>query len=824
MPSDGDLLEARGSRPRATNTRLPPLGFWSYSRRDDELSLGRLSSLRSLLMQELQQQYGRDSIRLFQDLTTIPHGSAWEREIRRAIDQSTFLIAIITPNFVQSEWCSREIRLFLEREKQLASRYPELPDRGRIFPILFIDVEDVEPDDVVAFSALKDLQWFDFRRFRHRSYEEAAVREAVSELASSIRDLLKLRVAPAPEPSLPVGRLQQVEEDAKAAGPETAAQIPSSAEAEPEAVSDSSPEPTHVPAGPEPEAEGVADPPRDEVSASAATEPEGAVPLEPRETSLSPLLEPQQAPAAESPTQPPSPAPVQPGPEGEKTAPPAPGEIGKERSAAEVSARPIEIGDLLNHIFEVKRFIKAGGIGQVFEGCNAITGERVAIKALLPALASDPKVIAMFQREAITLTRLHHEALVQYRVLAREPQLGVLYIVTEYIEGVDLSEALGRVDRSSASLRRLLGRLASGLGAAHRLGAIHRDISPDNVMLPEGDLDQAKIIDFGIAKDLGGALPTIIGKGFAGKLSFVAPEQFGDYSGEIGTWTDVYSLGLLILSVAKGEKVDMAGSVSDAIRKRRQGPDLSAAPEDLRPLLADMLRPDPAERLPTMEAVLERLEAPPARRRRLAKKRAEATPAPAAPEIEETTGLIASFEAGPEPTVIAIDAAPPWEPEPAFADDEDGVASRPWYARAPAFGIVAAGLVLIAFFVWLNRTPPAPVEPVPSGTATAAAESVTAPVAAEPSWLFDRHWGIIDSENRTAPCQDPWRFSRRGNRILAVRIHAAPRARPETETILGAMSEREIRTDENLYQRNGQNVRVTLRTHPNAPYEMMPCV
>ena len=54
---------------------------------------------------------------------------------------------------------------------------------------------------------------------------------------------------------------------------------------------------------------------------------------------------------------------------------------------------------------------------------------------MLPALAADPNVMAMFRKEARTLTRLSHPALVQYRVLAQEPQLGVLYIVTEFIEG-----------------------------------------------------------------------------------------------------------------------------------------------------------------------------------------------------------------------------------------------------------------------------------------------------------------------------------------------------------------------------------------------------
>jgi hypothetical protein len=474
-----------------TTIRLPPVGFWSYARQDDELSQGKLSGLRAIILSELQQQHGRDQIRIFQDANTIAHGAAWEKEIRAALGASTFFIPVVTPNFIQSEWCCREVRLFLEREAELRALHPELPERSRIFPLHFIGIEDVEPADPIALEALLSLQWFDFRRLRHKSFDDFSVGEALADFAASMRDLLKGKV-PAPADG------------------------------------------SNVTAG----------------------------------TTIG---------------------------------------AGKNRAQSDTAPRQVEVGDVLNHMFKVTRFIKAGGMGQVFEGENIKTGERLAIKTLLPALAADPKVIGMMEREALTLTKLRHEALVQYRVMAEEPELGILYIVTEYIDGVDLGEALDRVDRSPEELGRLLGRLAAGLAAAHARGAIHRDISPDNVMLPAMDLHQAKIIDFGIAKDLGGHLPTLIGHGFAGKLNFVAPEQLGEYGGEVGSWTDVYSLALVILSVAKGEKVDMAGSFADALLKRRDGPDLKDAPEKLRPLLAEMLRPDPAERLRTMEDVLARL-------------------------------------------------------------------------------------------------------------------------------------------------------------------------------------------------------------------------
>lgn len=271
-------------------------------------------------------------------------------------------------------------------------------------------------------------------------------------------------------------------------------------------------------------------------------------------------------------------------------------------------ARAIQVGDCLNHIFEVKRFLARGGMGEVFEGCNVNTDEKVAIKVMLPALAADEKVVAMFRKEARTLTKLNHEALVSYRVLAQEPQLGALYIVTEFIEGVELGEMLGKVERTPEELAGLLRRLASGLGAAHKLGAIHRDMSPDNVLLPGGDVHLAKIIDFGIAKDLDASSATIVGDGFAGKLNYVAPEQLGDYGREVGPWTDVYSLALVILAVANGKNVNMSGSLVDAIDKRRKGPDISAVPPSLAPVIEAMLRPDPKDRLRSMDEVIAMLE------------------------------------------------------------------------------------------------------------------------------------------------------------------------------------------------------------------------
>jgi hypothetical protein len=355
------------------------------------------------------------------------------------------------------------------------------------------------------------------------------------------------------------------------------------------------------------------------------------------------------------PDTPPAP-PVEPAPPAEPAAPPAEPTAATQAFEPRKDAIGIKVGDVLNHIFEVKRFLARGGMGEVFEGCNVHTDEKVAIKVMLPALASDEKVIAMFRKEAKTLTKLNHPALTEYRVLAQEPDLHVLYIVTDFIEGTNLGASLGTLKPTPDELAGLLRQLAGGLGAAHRLGAVHRDMSPDNVLLEDDNIHTPKIIDFGIAKDLDASSATIVGDGFAGKLNYVAPEQLGDFGREIGPWTDVYSLALVILAVAQGRNVDLSGSLVDAIDKRRRGPDISAIPDDLKSLIEAMLRPDPKMRLRSMDEVLAMLGGAPV----------------------------------PGPTTVRESLPPPPPPEGGDA----GITSAPSGGGAPV-GLIVGGLIAL---------------------------------------------------------------------------------------------------------------------------------
>ncbi len=116
--------------------RLQPIGFWSYTPQEDDVSPKRLSWQLSLVMSELQHQYGRETVKIFQDVAAILPGTQWEDEIRNALGKSAFLIPIVTPAFIESEWCSKEIAVFLDREKEIWRDFPDLAGKRRIFPTL----------------------------------------------------------------------------------------------------------------------------------------------------------------------------------------------------------------------------------------------------------------------------------------------------------------------------------------------------------------------------------------------------------------------------------------------------------------------------------------------------------------------------------------------------------------------------------------------------------------------------------------------------------------------------------------------------------------
>jgi hypothetical protein len=180
-------------------TDLPELvGFFSYSREDDDDAAGRLTALRDAIQRELRGQLGRTrrQLRLWQDKEAIVPGQLWQKEIKVAIEEAVFFIPIITPTVVNSSYCRSEFEFFLEQERML-----ERSDL--VFPILYIRVPELEQEsrwrDHPVLSVIGQRQWVDWRQLRLLPVEDLAVRRAIEVFCSKIIETLGRPMAPPKE-------------------------------------------------------------------------------------------------------------------------------------------------------------------------------------------------------------------------------------------------------------------------------------------------------------------------------------------------------------------------------------------------------------------------------------------------------------------------------------------------------------------------------------------------------------------------------------------------------------------------------------------------
>ena len=169
---------------------IPELvGFFSYSRDDDQGSRGALSALRDAIQTELSAQLGRTrtDFRLWQDKSAISLGTLWEKQISRGIDQSVFFIPIITPRAVRSQHCACEFQAFLARETEL----------GRddlVFPILYIPVPALEDEklwrDEPILRIVATRQYLDWRELRHHDPRSIEVQQKLEWYCRGITNAL----------------------------------------------------------------------------------------------------------------------------------------------------------------------------------------------------------------------------------------------------------------------------------------------------------------------------------------------------------------------------------------------------------------------------------------------------------------------------------------------------------------------------------------------------------------------------------------------------------------------------------------------------------
>jgi tetratricopeptide (TPR) repeat protein len=197
--------------------------------------------------------------------------------------------------------------------------------------------------------------------------------------------------------------------------------------------------------------------------------------------------------------------------------------------------------------FEIERLAGSGGMGKVYRAHDRWTGQPVALKVLQSDGAAE---IERFAREAEVLAGLAHPAIVRFVAHGQTPE-GEPYLAIEWLEGEDLGARLKRKGLTIAETMALGVRVADGLGAAHRIGVVHRDVKPGNIWLVGGKPEEAKVLDFGIARWVVGVRTLTQVGAMLGTPGYMPPEQArGDR--RVDPRADVFSLGAVLFKCITG--------------------------------------------------------------------------------------------------------------------------------------------------------------------------------------------------------------------------------------------------------------------------------
>ena len=245
------------------------------------------------------------------------------------------------------------------------------------------------------------------------------------------------------------------------------------------------------------------------------------------------------------------------------------------------------IGELAAGRYRILREIGRGGYGVVYQAHQEAIDREVAIKILLPEVASNEKEVERFRREVFHASGLSSPHTITLFDYGRSPE-GLFFVAMEFLEGVNLRAWLSDHRKMEARHgRRLLEQALHSLEEAHSRQLVHRDLKPENIFIgrfPETALD-IRLLDFGLSKFIGDPRstlyrgPSLTAEGeVCGTPQYMSPEHA--YGEAVGPPSDIYSLGLVLYEVLVGKPAFDGASPLDILLKQVKSP-LPALPPEL---------------------------------------------------------------------------------------------------------------------------------------------------------------------------------------------------------------------------------------------------
>jgi serine/threonine protein kinase len=248
--------------------------------------------------------------------------------------------------------------------------------------------------------------------------------------------------------------------------------------------------------------------------------------------------------------------------------------------------------------YELHELIGEGGFGEVYRATQTAVDREVAIKIILPQYANQPEFIRRFEAEARTVARLEHLHIVSLYDYWRDPTGA--YLVLRWLRGGSLKEYIA--ERGALPLpttARIFTQIAGGLSTAHRLGVIHRDVKPANILLD--DEQNAYLSDFGIAKstleDKSAQSKVTSESSLTGSAGYISPEQIN--LGAITPRSDIYSMTLVLYEMLTGQHAYPEATTSIALFVKHTNerlPIVSSLPDQLNNILQKGAAKNPDDR------------------------------------------------------------------------------------------------------------------------------------------------------------------------------------------------------------------------------------